>query len=82
MSKLIYPSFYEALEAKGVTVDVFKVDEVTWKVRVYAPTYVNKDYILPASWGTSYSVREVLAEVQEILAKRYNIHHTSGYTTG
>lgn len=82
MTKIIYPTFYEALKAKGVTVSVFKVDEYTWKVRVLAPNYMNKDYVLPASWSTSYSMKEVLDSAQKILAKRYNIYHTSGYTTG
>lgn len=82
MAKLIYSTFYEALNAKGVTVEVFKKDEDTWKVRVLAPNYKEKDFILGASWTTSFTEDEVLKDAQVTLSKMYHVYHTSGYTTG
>ena len=82
MSKMIYDSFYEALAAKGVTVEVFKSDTDTWKVRVLAPLYIEKDYILGASWGMSYTADEVYKDVRHRLGRLYNVYKTEGYITG
>lgn len=82
MAKLIYPTFYEALNAKGVTVEVFEEDENTWRVRVFAPNYMKKDFLLSESWSTSFTEDEVLNGAQKTLSKMYNVYHTSGYTTG
>lgn len=81
MSKRIYDSFYEALAAKGVTIEVFKSGTDTWKVRVLAPLYVEKDYVLGASWGMSYTIDEVYADARYRLGRIYNVYKIEGYTT-
>lgn len=79
---VVYDSFYEALAAKGVTIEVFKSNTDTWKVRVLAPMHVEKDYVLGASWGMSYTADGVRKDVRDRLGRLYNVYKIEGYTTG
>jgi len=82
MTKIKYDSIEQRLAALGVTIELFheapKPENVelgilfgTWKARVTAPLYMNKEYVYRGSWSDEIPVNEVYKDACLCIGKMY-----------
>lgn len=77
-----YTSLSEALQAIGVSYELI-IDENTgsYRPKVYAPRYVNKEYMLNLWYSTSLLLEDIHNDVLANLADRYGIRKESVWTS-
>ena len=77
-----YTSLSEALQGIGVSYELL-VDYNTdsYRPKVYAPRYINKEYVLDLWYSTSLPIEDVHNDVMLNLADRYGIRKELVWTS-
>lgn len=77
-----YTSLSEALQAIGVSYELLvDYDTDSYRPKVYAPRYVNKEYVLDRWYSTSIPVEDVHDDVMLNLADIYGIRKETVWTS-